>query len=77
MLCARKDREGLREESAALVNALPDERMQYIIRERFGKGRNLEAVGADLGITAKLARQLLQGALASPRRLVARMDSRI
>ena len=28
-------REGLREEVTALVDALPDDRMRYIIRERF------------------------------------------
>jgi hypothetical protein len=53
----------VRYELKALVGALPDDRMQYIIRERLWKGRDLEAVGADLSMTGEGARQLLEGVI--------------
>jgi DNA-directed RNA polymerase sigma subunit (sigma70/sigma32) len=58
----------LRHELQALVDALPDERMRYIVRERFWMRRDLEAIGVDMGLTAERARQLEQEAFRLLRR---------
>jgi RNA polymerase sigma factor (sigma-70 family) len=67
---AFSDAADLRHELRALVDALPDERMRYIIRERFWRSRELEAIGADLGLTAERARQLLTEELAVVHRMI-------
>ncbi|MFB3893277.1 MAG: sigma-70 family RNA polymerase sigma factor [Phycisphaerae bacterium] len=64
------DAADLRHELRALVDALPDERMRFILRERFWRGRELGAIGADLCLTAERTRQLMEEALAKIRRII-------
>ncbi len=37
--------------------------MRHIIRKRFWRGRELEAIGAELGVTAERVRQMLKEGL--------------
>jgi DNA-directed RNA polymerase sigma subunit (sigma70/sigma32) len=67
---AFSDAADLRHELRALVDTLPDERMRYIIRQRFWSGRGMEAIGAELGITGERARQLLSEGLAGIRMMI-------
>ena len=68
---AFSDAADLRHELQGLVDALPDERMRYIIHERFWRGQELEAIGADLGLTAERVRQLLHAGVDNLRALLA------
>ena len=63
----------LRHRLRARVDALLDKRIRHIIRERFWRGRQMEAIAADLGITPERAGQLLAQGLGVLRAYVSRL----